>query len=119
MPFFFFPQPFGQFSVYLSDMKKILFLSSLFALSSFAGEWVGFISDASCGAGNAKPTAEAKECAQRCVKAGAAPVFVTGDGKVLTIVDPKKAMDFVGDKVKIKGALSKDKLTIESIAKAS
>ena len=100
-------------------MKKMLFLSTAFALSSFAGEWVGFISDASCGAGNAKPTAEAKECAQRCVKSGAAPVFVTGDGKVLTISDPKKVMDFVGDKVKVKGVLSKDKLTVETIAKAS
>ncbi|MBY0502284.1 MAG: hypothetical protein K2X03_00135 [Bryobacteraceae bacterium] len=100
-------------------MKKYLFLSAAFALSSFAAEWVGFISDASCGAGNAKPTAEAKECAQRCVKSGAAPVFVTGDGKVLTIVDPKKVMDFVGDKVKVKGSLSKDKLTVETIAKAS
>ena len=99
-------------------MKKILFLSTAFALSGFAGEWVGFISDASCGAGNAKPTTEAKECAQRCVKAGAAPVFVTADGKVLTLADPKKAMDFVGDKVKVKGALSKDKLTIETIVKA-
>ncbi len=100
-------------------MKKFLFLSTAFALSSFAGEWVGFISDASCGAGNAKPTAEAKECAQRCVKSGAAPVFVTGDGKVLNLTDPKKAMNFVGDKVKVKGAVSNDKLTIETIAKAS
>ena len=100
-------------------MKKILFLSTAFAVSSFAAEWVGFISDASCGAGNAKPTAEAKECAQRCVKAGAAPVFVTGDGKILTITDPKKVMNFVGDKVKVKGVLDHDKLTVESIAKAS
>ncbi len=100
-------------------MKKILFLSTVFALSSFAGEWVGFISDASCGAGNAKPTAEAKECAQRCVKSGAAPVFVTVEGKVLSIADPAKVMNFVGDKVKVTGSVDKDKLTVASIAKAS
>jgi hypothetical protein len=49
----------------------------------------------------------------------AAPVFVTADGKVLSIADPKKAMNFVGDKVKVSGKVDKDKLTIESIAKAS
>jgi len=99
-------------------MKKSLFLTFTFALASFAGEWTGFISDASCGAANAKATAEAKECAQRCVKGGAAPVFVTGDSKVLQIANPDKVKAMVGEKVKVKGTLDKGSLKVDTIAKA-
>lgn len=99
-------------------MKKTFFLTVALASASFAGEWTGFISDASCGAANAKATAEAKECAQRCVKGGAAPVFVTSDNKVVNIANPAKVKDLVGEKVKVKGNLDKGTLTVESIAKA-
>ena len=99
-------------------MKKTFFLTVALASASFAGEWTGFISDASCGAANAKATAEAKECAQRCVKGGAAPVFVTGD-KVINIANPATVKDLVGEKVKVKGTLDKGTLKVESIAKAS
>lgn len=100
-------------------MKKTFFLTLTFACASFAGEWTGFISDASCGAANAKATAEAKECAQRCVKGGAAPVFVTGDNKVINIANPDKVKAMVGEKVKVTGSLDKGTLKVESIAKAS
>jgi len=100
-------------------MTKTFFLTLTFAAASFAGEWTGFISDASCGAANAKATAEAKECAQRCVKGGAAPVFVTGDNKVINIANPDKVKALVGEKVKVTGSLDKGTLKVESIAKAS
>ena len=42
-----------------------------------AAEFRGWISDASCGAGNAASNQAARECAERCIKGGSAPVFVT------------------------------------------
>lgn len=98
-------------------MKRTILLSLSLAFASFAGEWTGYISDAACGAANANDTAASKECAKNCVKGGSAPVFVT-DGKVIKIADPKKVMNFVGDKVKVSGKLEKDTLSVEKIAKA-
>ena len=99
-------------------MKKTLLLTFALALSSFGAEWTGYISDAACGASNANDSQASKDCAKRCVKSGSAPVFVV-DGKVITIADPKKVMDFVGEKVKVSGKLEKNTLTVEKIAKAS
>ena len=47
-------------------------------------------------------------------------MFVTGD-KVINIANPATVKDLVGEKVKVKGTLDKDKgtLKVESIAKAS
>lgn len=99
-------------------MKKTLFLTFAMAAASFAGELTGYISDSACGASNANDSQASKDCAKRCVKSGSAPVFVV-DGKVMTIADPKKAMDFVGEKVKVTGKVDKNTVTIEKIAKAS
>src|SRR5712692_2469415 len=67
-------------------MTAILVLS-LSAVSAVADEFTGWISDSKCGVKGA--SAEHKDCAAKCVKGGAAPVFVM-DNKVLKIDDTSK-----------------------------
>ena len=43
-------------------MKKVLVLSSLFALSAFAAEWTGAISEAGCGAKHVDGSDKAIAC---------------------------------------------------------
>jgi hypothetical protein len=99
-------------------MKKLLVLSSLFALSAFGAELTGSISEAGCGAKHVDGSDKAVACVQKCVKGGAAPVFVT-DGKVLKIADPSKVMDHLGHKVTVTGKLDGDTITIDSVKMAS
>jgi len=98
-------------------MKKALVLSSLFALSAFAAEWTGAISEAGCGAKHAAGTEKDVACVTKCVKGGAAPVFVT-DGKVLKIANADKVTDHLGHKVTIAGKLDGDTVTIDSVKMA-
>jgi hypothetical protein len=96
-------------------MKKLLLASSLFAMCAFAGEWKGTISDAKCGAKHADASEASMKCAAKCVKGGAAPVFITEDGKVLKIADASKVTDQVGHKVTLKGTLDGDTVTVDSV----
>ena len=97
-------------------MKKYLMLVALFfAATVFAAEkgtWTGYISDSHCGAKGEGH----KECAQKCVKEGFAPVFVIGE-KVYKITDPKKVSKFIGDKVTITGTITDDSIDIETVKK--
>jgi hypothetical protein len=102
-------------------MKKLLLaFAFLFAMSfSYAGDkgkWTGYISDSHCGAKGAKEGHES--CAIKCIKGGAAPVFVVGK-KVYSISDPKKVEDFIGKKVVITGEIKDKTLEIESISAAT
>ena|SRR5579871_946592 len=98
-------------------MKKYLMLAALFfATTVFAadkGTWTGYIGDSDCGN---KSGDSHKECAKKCVKNGAAPVFVVGD-KVYKITDPKKVAKFIGDKVTITGTITDDSIDIETVKK--
>jgi len=64
-----------------------LLVLSLFAVTSFAAEMTGYISDSKCGAKGEKDAHA--DCAVKCVKGGAAPVFVS-NGKVYKIDDAAK-----------------------------
>jgi len=99
-------------------MRKYLILLALLVsgivYAADKGTWTGYISDADCGTkGN---NADHAECAKKCVKNGAAPVFVVGD-KVYTISNPKKVAKFIGDKVTISGTLTGDAIAIDKISK--
>ena len=99
-------------------MRKYLLLLVLFiagiVYAADKGTWTGYISDADCGAkGNSVDHAA---CAKKCVKGGAAPVFVVGD-KVYAISNPKKVEKFIGDKVNITGTITGDAISIEKISK--
>lgn len=100
-------------------MKKYLLLSVLVCSMALAfagdkGTWTGYISDSHCGAkGNKEGHAD---CAAKCIKDGAVPVFVVGD-KVYTITDTKKVSKFIGQKVTITGTITGEALEIEKISK--
>jgi hypothetical protein len=105
-------------------MKKLfvgsLLVSSLFAMTAMADEWTGFVGDSKCAAKHAAAGTKDSACAKNCVKGGADPVFLTGDGKVLTFdADSKaKAAEHAGETVKINGSLNGTTVTISSIAAA-
>jgi|SRR4051794_31709994 len=100
-------------------MKKLAFLFSLFAVSMFAAEMTGTISDAKCGKAHADASEKSMKCAQGCVKGGQAAVFITSDGKVLAIANQDKAKEHVGHKVTIDGNVEGDTVTIDSLKMAS
>ena len=93
-------------------MLTLLFSVVLYAADK--GTWTGYISDADCGA--KENQAEHAACAKKCVKGGAAPVFVVGD-KVYKISNPKKVANFIGDKVQITGTITEDTIAIEKVSK--
>src|SRR3954454_8397776 len=99
-------------------MKKLLVMIALgFSVALYAGDkgtWTGYISDAHCGAKEDLATHAA--CAKKCVKGGAAPVFVVGD-KVYTISNAKKVAKFIGDKVEITGTITDNSISIDKISK--
>jgi len=99
-------------------MKRYLvMLSLLFTTIAYAmdnGTWTGYISDADCGV--KEDQAGHAACAKKCVKGGAAPVFVVGD-KVYTISNPKKVAKFIGDKVTITGTITDNTISIAKIKK--
>ena len=107
-------------------MKKLsvafVLTASLFAMSAMAADsWTGTISDSKCGAKHADASEEGSmKCAQKCVKGGATPVFIT-DGKVITLDKDSQAkvMDHVGHKVVVTGKLDGDSLTIDTVKTAS
>lgn len=97
-------------------MRKTVILT-LIALTSFAAEWTGTISDAGCGAKHAAATEKDMKCVQGCVKGkGAEPVFVVGD-KVLKFdqASKPKVMEHLGHKVTITGKLEGDTISVDQI----
>lgn len=79
----------------------------------------GWISDASCGAGNATAEKASRECAERCIKSGAAPVFVSdADQKVYKIAGNVKVVEHLQHKVQVTGDVKGDTITIKEIKKA-
>lgn len=95
---------------------KMIAILAVSALSAMGAEWTGAISDSGCGAKHAEGNVG---CVTKCVKGGAAAVFVTGaDHKVLKIANAEKAADFLGKKVKVTGTLEGESVTISEIAEA-
>jgi hypothetical protein len=93
----------------------IILVLSLFTASAMADEWTGWISDAKCGAKGA--SADHKDCALKCVKGGAKPVFVA-DEKVYQIDDASKVEGHVGYKVTITGSMDGKTIKVESVKPA-
>jgi hypothetical protein len=102
-----------------TTIQMMLLSGSLLLGAANAAEFTGWVSDSSCGAGNASSQTSSRECAERCIKNGAAPVFVTeADKKVYKIADPAKAVQHIKTKVKVTGTLNGDTLTITDIKEA-
>jgi hypothetical protein len=104
----------------------VLTLSALGSLGAFAAELTGYISDDQCARSGSKAKTAAEwiqpaafeACAQKCVKAGSAAVFVTEDNKILKIdsASKDKITPHLGHKVTVKGKVNGDTLTVDSIA---
>jgi hypothetical protein len=98
-------------------MKLTSLAFSLLALSALASaeerELRGHVTDDMCGGEHMMEGMNAKECADECVKMGAVyALFVTADGKLLLVDDPKKLEPFAGETVVVKGTLSEDGKTL-------
>ena len=97
-------------------MKRMVLASvltlSVFAVTSLAAEMTGYISDSKCGAKGEKDAHA--DCAVKCVKGGAEPVFVS-DGKVYKIDDVAKVQDHVGHKVTITGEVKGDTIQVQEV----
>jgi hypothetical protein len=101
-------------------IARIVSATVLAASMASAGSMVGWISDASCGASNGSGSPEARECAKRCIKDGAAPVFVSeADKKVYKLAGKATAKDHLDHKVQISGEVKGDTITVTDIKKAS
>jgi hypothetical protein len=97
---------------------RIFLLGAVAGMGLLGAELRGFISDEACGWNNARATKEAKECAQKCVRAGWAPVFIRdGDTTAYKVSDKTRVMPFVGDHVVITGTLGKDSVTVVKVRK--
>ena len=100
-------------------MRKITATLFAGAVLAAGADLKGWISDASCGASNANSTAASRECAKNCIKNGADAVFVTdGDNKVYKIAGKADVKAHLDGKVKVKGEVKGDTITIQEIAKA-
>ena len=94
-------------------MKKFAFVA-LFAVSAFAAEWKGTISDSKCGAAHADASEKSMKCVNACLKGGQKAVLVT-DGKVLKIANQDKVAEHLGHKVTLSGKLDGDTVTVETV----
>ena len=96
-------------------MKKFTVTFVALALSAWAGEWKGTISDAKCGAKHADASDKSQGCVKACVKGGSAAVFITEDGKVLKIHNADAVADHLGHKVTLTGKLDGDSVHVDSV----
>lgn len=78
-------------------------------------EFKGQMTDDMCGRSHMMEGVTAKECADKCVAAGAKyALFVPDDEKMYLLEDQDKAKEFAGENVVVQGSLSEDGKTIKS-----
>ena len=95
-------------------MKKLAFAFSLLAVSAFAADLKGTISDAKCAAAHADASEKSMKCVNACVKGGQAAVLVS-EGKVYKIANQDKVKEHLGHKVTVSGKVDGDTVTIDSV----
>ena len=97
-------------------MRKVLAVFAFCAMSAMAGDWTGYIVDSNCAAKKEDHGASDDHagCSARCIKGGAAAVFVS-DGKVYKISNQDKVVAHAGHKVTIEGTMDGDSITVESV----
>lgn len=96
-------------------MKKFALLSSLAAMSMFAGEWKGTISDSKCGMAHADASEKSAKCSQACVKSGKAEPVLVSDGKIYKFSDAAKVTEHVGHKVTVMGSMTGETISVDSV----
>jgi hypothetical protein len=79
----------------------------------------GQVSDTMCGAKHMMPGKSAADCTRECVKGGSDYALVVGE-KVYTLKGDKSELDkYAGEKVTVKGTVSGDTVTAQSVAPAN
>ena len=99
-------------------MRQMLVALALFGCATFAAaqekELQGFVTDDMCGKEHMMEGMNDKECADECVKMGAAyALFVPDEGKMYLADDPKKLEPHAGENVVVKGTVSADGKSIK------
>jgi len=82
-------------------------LLSMSALRAFAlanEKLEGWVSDSKCGAMHGAKSPD-PDCVAKCIKGGAAPVFVDANGKVWTIDDPDAVKGHYGHHVSVEASV--------------
>lgn len=78
----------------------------------------GVVSDALCGAHHGMKGMSATDCTRMCVKAGQSYALVVGN-KVYTLSGHSPELyKYAGQKVEVKGKITADKLTVDSVMPA-
>lgn len=99
---------------------SVIVLALIGASGTEERELKGYVTDDMCGAEHMMDGMNSKECADECVKMGAAyALFVPSDEKMYLADDPEKLKPFAGEDVVVKGSVSADgkTVTVASIAK--
>jgi len=99
-------------------MRSMVFVLALLGLAGFVvaeeKEFQGYVTDDMCGAEHMMEGMNDKECADECVKMGAAyALYVPDDAKMYLADDPKKLEPHAGENVVVKGTVSGDGKTIQ------
>src|SRR5689334_1848450 len=94
-------------------LKKLLVVFGFAAISAMAADWTGYIVDKNCA--SKKEMLGNEACAQRCIKNGAAAVFVTDDGKIYQVANQDKVKDSAGKKVTLTGKMEGETITVDSV----
>lgn len=98
-------------------MRSMAFVS-LLCFAGFAvaedKEFQGYVTDDMCAAEHMMEGMNDKECADECVKMGAAyALFVPDDAKMYLADDPKKLEPHAGENVVVTGTVSADGKSIQ------
>jgi len=96
-------------------VKKLALTFSVLAVSAFAAEWKGTISDSKCGAAHADASEKSMKCVNACVKGGREAVLVS-EGKVLKIANQDKVAAHLGHKVTVTGKMDGDTITVDTVS---
>jgi hypothetical protein len=99
-------------------MRAMVFVLALLGVAGFVVaeeiEFQGYVTDDMCGAEHMMEGMNDKECADECVKMGAAyALYVPDDAKMYLVDDPKKLEPHAGENVVVIGTVSADGKTIQ------
>jgi hypothetical protein len=99
-------------------MRSTVLVLSLLFVAGVAGaeekEFQGYVTDDMCAKEHMMEGMNDKECADECVKMGAAyALFVPGEEKMYLADDPKKLEPHAGENVVVKGTVSADGKSIK------
>jgi len=96
-----------------TQLKKLLVVFGLAAMSAMAADVTGYIVDKNCS--SKKEMLGDEDCAKKCIGRGAPAVLATEDGKVYAIANQDKVKDVAGKKVTVTGKVDGDSITVESV----